>query len=560
MASDIVGSAKVIIEGDVDQSSFDSAGSKIGSALKKGAVVGVAALGTLAVAGIKSVKAFEEAEAVSRKLGQVLTNMKVGNAAADVEKLADSLQRVTGIDDEVIKGGQTVLATFSSIAESAGEAGGTFERATKASLDLSSVFGGVEKSSLRVGKALQDPVKGITALGRAGVTFTADQKKLIESLVETGDVAGAQDVILKELEKRVGGTAEASATESAKISAAFGEIQESIGGLIASVSGGKLDNISDALFETANQIDRFANSEGLADFLDFLRYVDGRKPGPIDVPSPVIGEPLGEGSPLQPFTQTEISEAADEAGRSWMEKFAKGVVSAGKTVWASIFADADEQYQMYLDTQEEASNNFLDQWTDDIKEWAASIGDAFQDKWNETIEWFQETGDDFAEVFEGYKQSAQEKADEIGQFFKDLPGKIADTAEDWYDAGKDAIGSFLKGLASDAGGVVSDIEVIIKDALNSGLGLPRTLFGGKDGIPTITIPAFAGGVQNYAGGLALVGERGPEVVALPKGSDVYPSGTGPSAGLTYAPTFNGLMSTPDLIVDLDWWYRYGSTG
>ena len=31
-----------------------------------------------------------------------------------------------------------------------------------------------------LGKALNDPVKGITALGRAGVTFTDEQKKQIK--------------------------------------------------------------------------------------------------------------------------------------------------------------------------------------------------------------------------------------------------------------------------------------------------------------------------------------------------------------------------------------------
>jgi hypothetical protein len=37
------------------------------------------------------------------------------------------------------------------------------------------------------------------------------------------------------------------------------------------------------------------------------------------------------------------------------------------------------------------------------------------------------------------------------------------------------------------------------------------------------IPQFADGVTNFGGGLALVGERGPELVRLPKGSDVIPN-------------------------------------
>jgi len=35
------------------------------------------------------------------------------------------------------------------------------------------------------------------------------------------------------------------------------------------------------------------------------------------------------------------------------------------------------------------------------------------------------------------------------------------------------------------------------------------------------IPGFANGVRNFSGGLAVVGERGPELVNLPKGADVF---------------------------------------
>lgn len=50
------------------------------------------------------------------------------------------------------------------------------------------------------------------------------------------------------------------------------------------------------------------------------------------------------------------------------------------------------------------------------------------------------------------------------------------------------------------------------------------------------LPHFAGGVSNFAGGLAMVGERGPEVVNLPMGSTVYSTGTGPSGTGGYSIT------------------------
>jgi hypothetical protein len=67
------------------------------------------------------------------------------------------------------------------------------------------------------------------------------------------------------------------------------------------------------------------------------------------------------------------------------------------------------------------------------------------------------------------------------------------------------------------------------------------------------LPGFAGGVTNFAGGAAIVGERGPELVTLPRGSNVTPApqtrqlmaqaptgGGGTSVNLTVAPVINGM--------------------
>lgn len=63
----------------------------------------------------------------------------------------------------------------------------------------------------------------------------------------------------------------------------------------------------------------------------------------------------------------------------------------------------------------------------------------------------------------------------------------------------------------------------------TGLGtgsIGRGTYGGSGGF----FPAFKGyaeGTSFHPGGLALVGEQGPEIVDLPRGSAVYPSGQGP---------------------------------
>jgi hypothetical protein len=68
----------------------------------------------------------------------------------------------------------------------------------------------LNSSAILVGKALNDPVKGVGALSRAGVQFTASQKETIKALVDSGNVMGAQKMILKELETQFGGSAKAA--------------------------------------------------------------------------------------------------------------------------------------------------------------------------------------------------------------------------------------------------------------------------------------------------------------------------------------------------------------
>ena len=136
--------------------------------------------------------------------------------------LAEKTARLTGVDQNLIKEGQALLLTFKSVSADADKVGGVFDRATKASIDLAAAgFGSVTSNAVQLGKALEDPIKGLAALGKSGVTFTDEQKALIKTLVETGDVASAQEIILKAVESQVGGTAEATANASDKMKVAW---------------------------------------------------------------------------------------------------------------------------------------------------------------------------------------------------------------------------------------------------------------------------------------------------------------------------------------------------
>ncbi|HUH10931.1 MAG TPA: hypothetical protein VLZ73_10310, partial [Brevundimonas sp.] len=134
------------------------------------------------------------------------------------------------MDDEAIQSGANLLLTFKNVKNEVGDGANIFDRATQSAADLSAAgFGDMSATSKQLGKALNDPIKGITALSRSGVTFTEQQKEQIKTLVASGKTLDAQKIILGEVESQVGGAAAASATAGEKMSVAWGNFKEGVG-------------------------------------------------------------------------------------------------------------------------------------------------------------------------------------------------------------------------------------------------------------------------------------------------------------------------------------------
>lgn len=207
----------------------------LGGAMK---VAGVAALGAAVGFGafaVQGISAAEEAATANARLDQVAKSMGFVGGAYEgaTERLktyAGELSKQIAVEDESILAVQAKLATFKNIGSTMDQAGGAMDRATQAAFDLAATgFGSAESNAVQLGKALQDPVKGISALSRAGVTFTETEKEKIKALVESGKAAEAQEMILGALETQVGGVAAATATASDKIKVGFSELQEQVG-------------------------------------------------------------------------------------------------------------------------------------------------------------------------------------------------------------------------------------------------------------------------------------------------------------------------------------------
>jgi len=142
---------------------------------------------------------------------QIETTIRTtGGAAAvashQIKALAAELQETTNVSDTVVLNAAAMMLTFTQIS------GDIFPRAIKSALDLSVAFGQDLKSSvIQLGKALNDPARGLNALRRIGISFTKEQKELIAGFLELNDLASAQAVILEELEVEFGNVAAAMA-------------------------------------------------------------------------------------------------------------------------------------------------------------------------------------------------------------------------------------------------------------------------------------------------------------------------------------------------------------
>jgi len=210
-----------------------------------------AGFGALAAGIGYSVKAAMEAQRVMAQTESVIksTGGAAGVTADEIAKLALAESRLTSIDDEVIQSGQNMLLTFTNIG------GNVFPRATRAMEDMAVAMAKGDTSAIdlngtaiQLGKALNDPLKGMTALQKVGVTFSAAQRDAIKEMMAMNDVAGAQTIILKELEKEFGGSAEAAGnTLAGKLQKAQNSIEnlaESIGTRLLPVLGDAADALS----------------------------------------------------------------------------------------------------------------------------------------------------------------------------------------------------------------------------------------------------------------------------------------------------------------------------
>ena len=242
---------------------------------------GVAGVGGLAIA-LK--RGYDEMASGQLQAAQTAAALKSTGGAANVtakqvSNLATEISRYSGIDDEAVQAGENMLLTFTNIRNEAGKNNDIFNQASKTLADLATrMSGGVapsmetlNKSAIQLGKALNDPIKGMGALRRVGVQFTEDQQKQITALVKSGKTMEAQKLILKELQTEFGGSAKAAGEtfpgQLAKLRNAFDEAAGSLTAALLPAATKVFGFLADAIPVATGYVSRFFKEFGAAEGL-----------------------------------------------------------------------------------------------------------------------------------------------------------------------------------------------------------------------------------------------------------------------------------------------------
>ena len=572
---------------------------RVGGVLGKGLAVGAgvaigAGVALTAVLG-DAVREAMNAQEVGAQLDAVLqsTGGAAGMTADEVNDLATSLSEVTRFEDDAIVAGESMLLTFTNIGED------VFPQATETMLDMSQALGqDMQTSAVQLGKALNDPIKGVTALQRVGVTFTEAQKDQIKAMVEAGDVMGAQKVILAELSKEFGGSARAAGQtfggQMDILKNKIGNVKEEVGMALLPVLTQLATALGPVLMEAAQGLANFLTNTLIPAISDVVTWVTENWPKIRDTAIAVWNAVVAVVGPILETIKGLLQDAGESTSwlsEAWQRVQAiiaavlppiQTIIEAVLGAISTFVAEHGDEIKAFMDTAWEAIGSIINTvlaiieativpalqaiaqfisdhgaeiqrvlsaaWTiistiistaltlieGTVKLILALIQGDWSGAWNiiktttntvwENIKTIIRAALDMLKALIGGALDAikgifESKWNAILSYLKGLWESIKQTVQDGLNAVKDALGSIkfpnpfavIQGWIDSARSAIDGFLTWLR-----GLKIPNPFANFK-------IPTFATGTSFAPGGLALVGELGPELVNLPRGSQVIPA-------------------------------------
>ena len=501
------------------------AGSRFSQSWRTGiGEVGRSITGLVAGAGLGmffrgAISEAEEARAVMRQTAAVIesTGGVAGITADHLAGLSGELSNLAAVDDEVIQQGGNLLLTFRNVRAE----GGIFDDALASALDMSAALGTeLQPNVMALGRALNDPIAGISRLTRMGVTFTDQQKEQIAAMVAFGDTAGAQRIILDELAAEFGGAAEANATASERMSVAWGNVQEAIGTLLLPAFSAASDAMAgvSAWFTDLDQ-----GTQGLVAGVAALTVAFAAMWATFGAPVTlaVAGIAAIAAEYYWLYTNVEQVRAAVNAVWQAIQVFAASALAAIRSIdWKPLIDSGRELWAQIQSLGQEFGG-----WANVARAAGVVIGAAILG----VIAFLRTTMAVLVPVISAFiRLGAITLAGirmAIGALRTAVDGVTGAVAGAW---------SWVQKLASSSlGGIISAAYQLAGpfiSAANAARGLLSALSSiasrilSMPSLPSINLPGFARGTSSAPRGLAVVGEDGPELVAFRGGERVFPHG------------------------------------
>jgi phage-related protein len=507
-----------------DISSFSG---KVSKGLGRAMVPATLALGALGVVGKAAFDNLQDGAKNAKLTESVLksTGSAAHVTASHVDSLAMTLRRKAGVDDDVIHAGENMLLTFTNVRNEVGKGNDIFDQATATVLDMSQALGqDTKNSAIQLGKALNDPIKGVGVLSRVGVSFTEQQKKQIQTLVKSGDTMGAQKIILAELSREFGG----AATNIDPMQRSMANLKLDTVDLASGLLTGLMPALQ-AFVGILGKATSFMTEHGTATKI-------------------VVGLLAGLATTIVLVNGTMALFATDGAlvvgvTRLWTatQWLLNAALAANPIVLVIAGLVALAAAIVLAWTKSETFRHIVTSAWNAIRSTTLSvfngIKDFFVTYWPYLLAIVGGPVGAIAALvitkWGAIKSTTESVWDGIKGTVLGVIRAIRSTAETVFNGIVETVKAVVKPLSAAAGAIKGALQPIIsvlqsianaaRDAISAISSIKDAAGGiaGKVGGVLGHIPGFASGVRNFSGGLAVVGENGPEIVNLPPGADVY---------------------------------------